>query len=1071
MLASAIGFGQSTYGSIVGVVTDATGAVVVGGAVSVANTETNIVKTAHTSANGSYEVTHLLPGTYRVRAEHQGFKATVRDGIVVESRAVVRIDVQLEVGSTSVEVQVSASTPVIETETAQIADTRSARQLRDLPILSNESTFAYLLTMPGAQSVSINTYAFNGARAAQTDTMIDGIAAPRSSTPLTGTHNTTEMVAEVRVHGSNNSAEFQAPGVVSIVTRSGTNQLRGSAYYQHNNSALDARDFFTAKKPSSKTHTANAVVGGPVFIPKLYNGRDRTFFMISLFGQRVPGATPLNATVPTPAMRQGDFSAFAAITDPATGIPFPGNAIPASRFSPVSLRVQERFYPLPNSGDPGVLTTNNHRTQMLGRNIANRWEARLDQKLSNQNMLYARYSWRGAVQEPNENLPTIPVRNGYRRGPTFVLSDTHSFGTSLINEFRFGRQSSPNQVLAALSGIEVLRYTGIQGLTPPGDYRGMPAFTFSGGGQVTAAQSTNHTVDRYHSWTLADNLTWIRGRHTFKGGVDLVHNGTEGVNMSSSTFGTFAFNGFFSGNSYADFLLGLPERATRATYREYQDIGGKSWYYFFEDAWRASSKITLTLGARYEYQSPVTDSEGLMYNLDPRTMALVVPDPALNSGKINPRLPGISIVKASEAGYPQSLRAVDKNNVVPRIGLAIRPLPKTVIRAGYGMFIDDFGFSVAGPSAGPLYAYSEIFQNTNRRAPQYVFPNPFGESGSSGTITANGFNVALRNPYSQQWNLTLEREFGDVGVRLSYIGTKGTSLVYTKEVNVPLPSTTPFSSSRRPYRQYGVLLFSENGGNSIYHALQTEVERRFGRALYFQAAWTWSNLISDVGDARSDLGPTLENPFDRRRDRGREPYAVRHRVNGSVIWELPFGAGRRHRLPAVLNQIAGGWTVSSMFFMETGRYVNATMSGRDLAGIGTTSGLRPDCIANPNLPPSERRINRWFNPDAFVMPPANIGRFGNCGVNTIEGPGLNTQHLNFTKRLVRVNEHTHLDFQLSMLNVLNHPNFNPPQANISAPSTVAQIQATRRFGEMGSQAAQDAGTAGRFLAARLRLMF
>ncbi len=343
-LVSAIGFGQSTYGSIVGVVTDATGAVVVGGAVSVTNTETNIVKLVNSGADGSYEVTHLLPGTYRVRAEHQGFKATVRDGIVVESRAVVRIDIELEIGSTALEVQVTTSAPVIETETAQIADTRTSRQLRDLPILSNESTFAYLLTMPGAQSVSINTYAFNGARSAQTDTMIDGIPAPRSSTALTGTHNTTEMVAEVRVHGSNNSAEFQAPGVVSIVTRSGTNQLRGSAYYQHNNSALDARDFFAAKKPSSKTHTANFMSGGPVRIPKLYNGRDRTFFMISLFGQRVPGGTPLNATVPTAAMRQGDFSAFAAITDPTTSSPFPGNAIPASRFSPVALRVQERFY-------------------------------------------------------------------------------------------------------------------------------------------------------------------------------------------------------------------------------------------------------------------------------------------------------------------------------------------------------------------------------------------------------------------------------------------------------------------------------------------------------------------------------------------------------------------------------------------------------------------------------------------------------------------------------------------------------------------------------------------------------
>jgi hypothetical protein len=1063
LLGSATGFGQSTYGSIVGVITDSTGAVIVGGTVTVTNTETNIGKVVNTSGNGSYEATHLLPGTYRVRIEFEGFKSAVRDGIVVESRAVVRIDFQLEVGSTRVEVQVTASTPVIETETAQIADTRTARQLRDLPSLSNDSTFAYLLTLPGAQSVSINTYSFNGSRAAQSDIMIDGISAPRSTTALGGTHNTLAMVSEVRLHGSNNSAEFQAPGVVSIVTRAGTNQLRGTLLYQHNNSALDARDFFSPKKQSTKTHTFGALLGGPVYIPKVYDGHDRTFFTLSLWGQRVPGRSTLTSTVPTPAMRQGDFSAFAAaITDPTTGQPFPGNAIPPGRFSPVALRVQERFYPLPNFGDPNLLTSNNNRTQMGARNLANRWEARLDQKISGKNMIYARFSWRGAVQEPFETLPTIPVRNGYRRGSTFVLSDAHTFGTSLVNEFRFGRQSSPNQVLGSLSGLEVLRYTGIQGITPPGDYRGMPQFVFNG--LVTDATSTTHTNDRYHSFTVSDNLTWVRGKHTAKWGFDLVHNGNDGVNVVAGTFGVFSFNGYFTGNAYADFLLGLPERAGRAIYRDYQDIGGYSQYLFFEDAWRISSRITLTLGARYEYQFASTDSEGLMYNLDPRTMDLVVPDKAFGSGQINPLLPPtIKIVKASEAGYPQTLRAVDKNNLVPRIGLAVRPFRKTVIRAGYGIFIDDFGFSVTAPSGAPLYGFTEIFQNTNRRQPQYTFPNPYGVSGSIGTITGTGFKVDLTNPYSQQWNLTVEREVAEVGLRLSYIGTKGTSLGYTRQMNVPLPSTTPFSNSRRPYPQYGGLLFSDNGGNSIYHGLQADAERRFGRGLYFQAAWTWSNLISDVGDSRADLGPTTESPFDRRRDRGREFYSVRHRVTGSLIYDLPVGRGRRFltNMPVVLKEVAGGWTASTLLYFETGRYFTPSFSGRDISGTGATGG-RPDCIANGNLPPSQRQILRWFDPSAFTIPAANSGRFGNCGVNTLEGPGLNAQHFSLTKRFYERNEHTNLEFQFSILNLFNHPNFNLPSANISTPSTVAQVQSTRPLVE---------AAAGRTMTAILRLNF
>ncbi len=1062
LIACSAGLSQSTYGSIVGAVTDASGAIIVGGTVTVTNTETNISKVVITSANGTYEATHLLPGRYRVRTEVQGFKSAIRDGIEIESRAVVRIDFQMEVGSTVSEVQVVASAPVIETETAQIADTRSARQMMELPLLSNANTFPYLLTLPGAQSVSINTYSFNGARSAQADIMIDGVSAPRSSTSLGGTHNTPAMVEEVRLHGANNSAEFQAPGVVSIVTKAGTNQVRGLAFYQHNNSALDARDFFAPKKPVYKTHTYGGTLGGPVYIPKIYDGHDRTFFMLSVWEQRVPGSTTLTSTVPTPGMRQGNFTGVATITDPVTGQPFSGNTIPADRFSPISLRIQDRFYPLPNFGDPNVLKTNNNRTQMAARNIAKRWEARIDQKISEKNMAYARFSWNGAVQEPNETLPTIPVRNGYRRGTTLVVSDAHTIGSSLVNEFRFGRQTSPNQVLGSLSGLEVLQFTGIQGVMPPGDYRGMPAFTF--GGAVSDVTSTAHTNDRYHSWVITDNLTLVRGRHTMKWGLDFIHNGTDGVNVSVGSFGQFTFNGYFTGNAYADFLLGLPERSGRLNRRPYQELGGYSPYFFFEDAWRINPKITLTLGARYEYQFPTKDSEGLMFNLDPRTMALIVPDDAFASGKINPLLPStIKITKASEAGYPQALRVVDTNNIVPRVGLAIRPYQNTVIRAGYGIFIDDFGFSVAAPTGGPLYGFTETFQNTNKRQPQYTFPNPFGTSGSIGTITASGFKVDLKNPYVQQWNLTVERQFGEIGARLSYVGTKGTSLGYTREMNVPLPGTTPFSNSRRPYTQYGSLLFSDNGGNSIYHALQGDVERRFGHGVYFQANWTWSNLITDAGDSRADLGPTIESPFDRVRERGREAYAVRHRVNASLIWQVPFGRGRRYlsNLPHGVNEVAGGWTVSSLLYFETGRYFTPSYSGRDISGTGRTSG-RPDCIANGNLPPSERLVTRWFDPSAFSVPPANSGRFGTCGVNTLEGPGLNTQHFSVIKQLYQRSEQMRAEFQLNILNVFNHPNFNTPVANISNATTVAQVQSTRPLVE---------AAAGRTMTAVLRFQF
>lgn len=349
LLACPAGFGQSTYGSIVGAVTDASGAIIVNAAVTVTNVDTNIAKVVKTDVNGSYDATHLLPGRYRIRAEAVGFQTAVRDGIEVESRATVRIDFPMEIGSTVSEIQVTVNAPLIETETAQLADTRSSRQLSALPVLSNANTFPFLLTFPGAQSVTTNTYSFNGTRSAQTDIMMDGISTPRSSTPLGGTYNTNAMVEEIRLHSGNNSAEFQAPSVVSFVSKAGTNQLHGEGFYQHNNSALDARDFFAVSKPVYKTHTFGGTLGGPVYVPKLYDGHDRTFFMLSVWAQRVPGTTLITSTVPTPAMRRGDFSAFSPINDPETGQPFPGNMIPASRFSAVSQRIQERFYPCPTS--------------------------------------------------------------------------------------------------------------------------------------------------------------------------------------------------------------------------------------------------------------------------------------------------------------------------------------------------------------------------------------------------------------------------------------------------------------------------------------------------------------------------------------------------------------------------------------------------------------------------------------------------------------------------------------------------------------------------------------------------
>ena len=1055
---------QSTFGALVGTVTDANGAVVPRVSLTVTNVETNFSKTVQTNGDGNYEATHLLPGIYRLRAELSGFKTFARAGVIVESRATVRIDFQLEVGGQTTTVEVKASTPVIETESPQIAKLRTARQLDELPSVSNGEALPFILTTPGVQSVSINTFSFNGSRAAQSEYTIDGITSPRSfATPLVGTQNTFEMTAELKVQGANNSAEFGSPGVISVITKSGANNLHGSVFYFHSNSALNARNFFTPVKPKTKTHNFGLALGGPVSIPKLYNGHDRTFFMLSYWGERVPGVNQAVATVPTAGMRLGDFSRFTTpIIDPVTGAAFPGNIIPTARLNATSLRIQTRFFPLPNFGNPDLLAAGNFRSLVARRNLTNKWDARIDQKITDRNMLYARYAWRGGPQEPLENLPTIGNRNGYRRSSSFVLSDTHTFSQSLVNEFRIGFQRSPNQVLGPLAGQEVLGFTGIQGVAGGEGLRGLPRFVITG---LTSISSVNHTADVNQVFQGADIISWTRSNHTIKSGLDLQRTHANGVNLPPQFFGQFNFTPFFTGNAYADFLLGLPASSTRATYQGATYLRATQLSLFVTDDWKLNRRVTLSLGARYEYEFAPVDKDGLFYNLDPRSGALVAPDRTLNSKRINPLLPAtIKVVSAAQAGYPQTLLEPDKNNLVPRLGLAVRPWEKTVIRAGYGIYLDNFGMAWIRNQSAPVFSFSETFQNTDRRNPTFSFPNPFGAVGSLGTITASGVKVDFKNPYMQQWSLTVEREvFAEIGVRASYIGSKSTQLGYRRDLNVPPPSTTPFTNARRPFPQFGALLFSDNGGNSIYHGLQVDAERRFTRGLYFQAAWTYSNNLSDAPDDRSDLGGAIENPYDRRRERGRETYSVRHRLNGGVIYELPVGQGRRllPDLPGIVNHLIGGWTVSSLFYFETGRYFTPTFAGVDISGTGIRGG-RPDRLREGNLPPGERDVNRWFDVSAFAIPAANSGRFGTAARNILEGPGLNVQHFSLLKRVYARGEKTNVQFQLNVLNLFNHPNFDLPRADISAPGTVGRIAATRTFLEQAGA---------RTMSAELRINF
>jgi hypothetical protein len=1029
--------GQSTHGAIVGTATDPSKAAVPGLSVTIVDTGTNIARNVATNEQGYYEALTLIPGTYRVEAQLSGFAPFKRDGIVVESRSIVRVDIPLQLGQVESEViEVIATTPVIETETAAISDTRTAKQIEALPMLATGTLFPFVTTLPGVQVVTAagsTVFSFNGARSGQSEIMFDGMSSARLNTPLAGNPNTMEMTSEIKVHSSNNNAEFASPGVVNLVSKSGTNEVHGTAFYYHSRDQWNEKNRFQATKPALKRHNFGATFGGPIIVPG-YDGHNKTFFMFSYWGERNPGELPFSGQIPTAAMRAGDLSAMGGtIRDPLTGQPFVGNIIPATRISPIAQRVQDRFYALPNVGNPNVFGPNNWQENVDrgGKPSEQRFDIRVDHRIGSSNILFARFNWKKTDQWQLLGTPLAGETTGPRAHTNFVISDTHTFGGRLINEGRFGFTRGGNSSFSKYRGRDVIHELGLTGY-PDSDYYSIPNFLITGMPRI-GNNVPNNLDDHNNIYQGTDVITWSHGNHTTKGGVDLQYNSAYGLDTPDHLFGTLSFTGLITGNAYADFLLGLPANTQRSTYIGERSKSGKDVAVFVQDSWRIGPRLTFEGGLRYEYQFAVGDDAGLMYNFDPATGSLVVPDETVSSSKINPLLPAnITIVSASSVGFSQALRNPQKGNIVPRAGFAWRPMDKMAVRGGYGVFIDSFGTTLSPASASPLFGYVAQFTNTATTQP-FTIANPFGSGGSlvgnleAGASNAPTFNPDLRNPRLHQWSLSVERQITGVGVRVSYIGSRSTDLTYTRNINLPAPSTTPFTPSRRVYPQFANVFYSDNGDglHSQYHGLQFDVERRFGQSIYIQGAWTSSTLMEDIPDIGREAGATIQNPYDVAAERARASFNPAHRVNGAVVWELPFGKNRRFLSNAngAVDAILGGWQLSSLFYFDTGRWYTPTFTGADPSGTGTSGAQRPDRIADGNLPAGQRSIDRWFDTDAFVPLPSNVGRFGNSGRNVIEGPSSTVVHLTLAKK-IRAAGRTQLQLQVNALNVFNIENFD-----------------------------------------------
>ncbi|MCC6589470.1 MAG: TonB-dependent receptor [Bryobacterales bacterium] len=1057
---------QSDLSTIRGVVTDQSGAVVPNLNITLTNLDRNTTRTTSTTTEGTYEIPFLVPGLYKLTAVGAGFKEYVADQIRITSRETRRIDVGMEVGQVGTSVSVSAEVAAIETEGAQVADGFNNKKFVDSP-LSSSSFFpqAFMTTLPNVQTNMGGwglRFAGQGSNSNNIAESMDGVI---SDGPVNLVQNMFDF-EELQVVAVNNSAEFSRVANFTMTGRGGTNQFHGRIWYDVTNSALNARNTFAPYKVPYKDHRGAGSVSGPII-------KNKTFFYGSYNIVRIPSSTFYNRNVPTSAMRNGDFSAIATaaapVRDPltmvngvpSTGTPFPGNVIPTNRINAMSKLIQDTYIPAPNQLAPGARTNNYGFLHPWPTDLF-KWDSltgRIDHNFSEKNTLFARYINRLTPYVLAGSFPQVGTWTRARNHHSIVASDTHVFSPGLVNTFRWGWikdyffDGDTIDGYTPIKGDAVVKSLGLQGVNPQGfSAMGFPTITVTGIQQLRVQPGGVAQDINIHSF--ANTTSYSFGGHVLKFGAEVRTWRDYNDVIPENTYGNFSFDGSLSGQPYADFLLGLPSTSSRIDplrdrTRRAAEIG-----LYINDTWKVNRKLTLDYGLRWDYFKSPYYTDNLMFNWDPVSGAVIVPQESL--GKISPLYPTNTITVKPGQVVPDPY----KKNFRPRTGIAYRITDTFVIRGGYGQYSESLGaLTMMNTGAGP-YRIADTFVNLDQlragRAP-FSFPNPFPAAGgalvaSSQSVT--GFPNQTRNGVIHQFNATLEKEIHKLGFRLSYIGSRSNGLNYTLSTNKPAPSLTPFTAARRPYPQFIGTTFWQNDGKAKYDSAQIEVTKRYGWA-QFNGHYTLSNSMANYLN--------LENPY--KHDYwNRDQYNARNRAVITTNWDLPFGKGKKFlsAMPKGLNYALGGWQAQTVHYFQGGQYFTPSYSSLDPSNTNTFGGI-PDRIADGNLDRGTRSIQRWFDPSAFTTP--QPGRFGNSGVNILQGPGLNLHHLALTKDFP-ITERWKVILQGSINNIFNHPHYNYPNANISVPGQVGQLFQTQ---EGGGQAREVSDARHVFL--RLRIEF
>lgn len=1048
---------QSIFSTVTGTVADSTGAVLPGAEITAVHKTLGLKYSTQSNAAGIYTLPELREGEYTLRVSSKGFKEFVAEGITLATRDVRRFDVRMELGSLTEVVEVTAETAAIETERATISSTRGREELSRLPI-SAVNMYYMFMSLP-ATTARGSTPSFAGSREDQFLMTIDGASINSGQVgALSNLAGQNETFQEMRVEMVNTTAEHSGLAHVMLTSRTGNNDLHGEFFWNYHTPAFRAREFYARERVSEIRHNYGFIASGPLVLPKLYNGRNRTFWILT---GDTDGANQnvreMYTTVPLEAWRRGDFSGLGIqIRNPLNGEVYPDGRIPAQFINPVSKKIQERFYPLPNVGNTSVFTSRNNLS--MNRTDPDKvWHgtARLDHKISDADYAFVSFQMHEVdVNSFDGSLPTTGGQIDQKRLNKMVsFAENHTFSPNLINQFRFSYAFNHNARRGVLMGREIVDYLGLQGLFPDlPDARGVTQVSFLTGSLTGISQTAERRPGFVNkNMNVQNDVSYFRGRHSLKMGLQLGFIGFEDLTIPLSTYGSMRFNNTFtkvpgvsnSGHVWADFLFGVPTDVNRSMPRMVDKRSHPSIDWYFLDEWKVTQKLTLNLGLRYEYHAPWRQDSGMISMFDAAEGGrIVVADEGMR--RISPFVPKgyIPIVSASNAGLPaETLLYGDTNNFIPRLQLAYKPFnsSSTVLRAGYGLAYDMTPYA---PSMGgvPFIVDEPTYTNPVSN-PSVVLPVVFPGSGAGVQSTLSlpsAVNAHLAVPITQQWSFSIGHERWNTAFEALYTGTATRKMWYGYDMNAPAPDSNLYSGKARPFPQFPGITYNTNGGSHTYNALMLKAQRRFSSGFMYQVGYTWARDIGDEG------GP--EFWFDRSRERGPDSLTPNQRFTASLIYQLPFGHGQKlgKGMPKVADYAFGGWELGINSYQQTGQHLTPEMNFPDPTGTKftnsgrpTVSGYRPDVIGDPNKGP--RTAERWFDPSVFVAPP--IGRPGNAGRGIIDGPGTNVMHASIHKTfyLGERGRGPRMTVGLLANNVFNHVNYANPSLNLSSAASVATI--------------------------------